>query len=96
MNNGNKRMCLLEKFFKSNGFVLVHDGQNNPGQFKLPPEEVKCYTRKYRLVLDGKPVNTWVVFRYDERAEFADFEIYSREPHLKGREKMLLNIEEAQ
>lgn len=82
------RMCLLERLLRANGFRLIHDGQRNPGQIQLPPEEVALFTRQYRLYLDGEPVNTWVKFTYDNRSQFADFEIHSREPGLKGREKM--------
>jgi hypothetical protein len=91
--------CLLEQILKETGFKLVHDGQANPGQFNLPAEEIITFTRKYRLQLDGLWQNTWVTFHYDERRKFLgvplwDFEIYSKEPDTKGREKMLLNISE--
>jgi len=86
------KMCLLERFFRNNGFRLVHDGQHNPGQFQLAPEDVKCFTRKYRLQMDKEWLNTWVVFRYDERSQVADFEIYSKEPNHRGREKMILQM----
>ena len=91
MTNG--KMCLLEKVIMKSGFVLVHDGQRNPGQFILPPEEIKCFTRKYRLKSDGEFLNTWIVFKYDQRSQMADFEIYSREPETAGREKMVLGEE---
>lgn len=87
------RMCLMEKLFIGLGFVLIHDGQRNPGQFNLPPEEVKFFTRKYRLSLDGEFVNTWAVFRYDERSNFADFEITSREPMTRGKQRIILTTE---
>lgn len=83
--------CLLERLLMKAGFELVHDGQNSPCQVQLPPEEVSCYTKKYRWKIDGKFVNTWVRFFYDKRGQFADFEIYSRDPDLKGREKMLMS-----
>ena len=89
----NGQVCLLEKTLKRLGFVLTHDGQRNPGQFKLPPEEVRCFTRKYRLKLDGEFVNTWAVFKYDERSEFADFEIMSRAPNNWGKQKVILATE---
>jgi len=89
-----QKMCLLERFFRDNGFKLIHDGQRNPVQFQLPPEEVRFFTRKYRLSIDGHFVNTWVVFKYDERSQFADFEMYSKEPELRGREKMIFGMEE--
>ena len=94
------QMCLLERLFIKVGFELIHDGQRSPEQVQLPPEEVACFTRKYRLKMaDGKFVNTWAKFSYDKRKALADFQVYSRDPDLKGREKMLLNlppIEEAQ
>lgn len=80
--------CLLERTFIRLGFVLIHDGQRNPGQFNLPPEEIRCFTRKYRLKIDNEFVNTWAVFMYDERSQFADFEIMSREPDLWGKQKI--------
>ena len=87
------RICLLEKTLIKAGFVLIHDGQRNPGQFKLPPEEVKCFVRKYRWKVDGVFVNTWAVFKYDERSQFADFEIMSREPNIWGKQKVILATE---
>jgi len=93
-DNMNGQMCLLEKTFRKLGFVLTHDGQRNPGQFKLPPEEVRCFIRKYRLKIDGQWVHTWVVFKYDERSQFADFEITSREPDAWGKQKILLETEQ--
>lgn len=89
-----QQVCLLERFFKRIGFILIHDGQRNPEQFSLPPEEVKCFIRKYRWQVDGKLINTWAIFKYDKRSQFADFELYSRDPELKGREKMLLTMED--
>jgi len=89
----NGQACLLEKTLKRLGFVLTHDGQRNPGQFKLPPEEIRCFVRKYRLKLDGEFVNTWAVFKYDDRSEFADFEITSREPKMWGRQKVIMATE---
>lgn len=92
-------ICLLEKILKKTGFKLTHDGQRNPGQFQFPAEEITCFTRKYRLQMDGEWQNTWATFHYDERRKFMgmplwDFEIYSKEPGTQGREKMLLNIAE--
>ena len=88
-----EQICLLENTLKRLGFVLTHDGQRNPGQFKLPPEEVRCFIRKYRLKLDNRFVNTWAVFKYDERSQFADFEIMSREPETWGKQKVILETE---
>jgi hypothetical protein len=30
------------------GFVLVHDGQHNPGRFPDKPEEIRHFIRRYR------------------------------------------------
>lgn len=88
--------CLLEKVLKEAGFKLIHDGQHNPGQFNLPTEEVTTFIRKYRLQIDGQWQNTWATFHYDKKRKFVgapvwDFEIYSKEPETRGREKMMLN-----
>lgn len=86
-------MCRLEKIIRRlGGFKLIHDGQNNPGQFKLNPGQVSCFHRKYRLELDGVFVNTWIVFKYDKRKRWAGTEIFSKEPELLGREKMAMDI----
>lgn len=90
MRGSVNKMCLLERLVRFYGGVLVHDGQRSPGQFQLPPEEVAFFTRKYRLTMDGEFINTWITFKYDNRSQFADFEIHSKEPELKGRGKMVL------
>lgn len=90
-------MCNLEKLLVKAGFRLIHDGQKNPGQFTLPPQEVKFFTRKYRWFLEGVLVNTWVVFKYDRRNSddwMVNFEFYSRDPGIKGREEMSLIVRE--
>ena len=75
-------MCFWERklFHKSREWELVHDGQQNPGQFQFPPEEVRFYTRTYRWILDGTPVNTWVKFIYDLREGEATVEATFHEP----------------
>lgn len=62
-------MCMWERrlFHRSGWWRLVHDGQENPGQFQFPPEEIRFYTRTYRLCLDGELLSTWVRFVYDLR-----------------------------
>ena len=90
----NSRTCLLERILIKTGFVLIHDGQRNPGQFKLPPNEIKCFTRKYRLKLDGEFVNTWITFKYDDRSPFADPEVYIHDPGSHSKQKMILATEE--
>lgn len=83
-------ICPLEEFFRDIiGFKLVHDGQRNPGQFKFPPEEVRCFTRRYRKGETG------ILFQYDLRREFktfpgfspvdVKFEFYSTELNRKGK-----------
>lgn len=84
------RVCLLERTLKRLGFVLMHDGEKAPvqrAQFRIKPA---CFVRKYRLKVDGGFVNTWAVFKYDERSEFADFEIMCREPDIWGKQKIIL------
>jgi hypothetical protein len=89
--------CNLERLLIKAGFRLIHDGQKNPGQFTLPPEEVKFFTRKYRWFLEGVFVNTWVKFMYDRRNSEeweVKFEFYSRDPDIQGREEMSLITKE--
>jgi len=69
------------------GFKLVHDGQRNPGQFALPPEEVRFYTRLYQGMLDGQPISTYVKFIYDERKGEVDMDISMRDPRRKDGAK---------
>lgn len=85
--------CMLEQLIqRTEMFKLVHDGQNNPGQFQF--EEVNFYTKKYQLIMDGELCSTIITFKYDKRSHFADFEIYNKEPAMKaGREKMTLNLD---
>ena len=85
-------MCLWERLCINMGLVLIKDGQHNPGQFELPPEDVRFYTMIYRGTMDGKFINTWVKFIYDEREGEVDVEITCRDPKLKGREKMVLTM----
>jgi len=86
-------VCPLEEFFRDIlGFKLVHDGQRNPGQFKFPPDEVRCFTRRY------KKDNTGVLFQYDLRREFKafpgvspveiKFEFYSKEGNRKPQKEV--------
>ena len=77
--------CFWEKLCISAGFQLVHDGQKNPGllQQKLGVQTATFYTRKYRGVLDGKPINTWVTFVYDER-EAVDIRVSYKDGKDKG------------
>ena len=87
-----ENICLLEKVIQQSGFKLIHDGTKNPIQVQLNPEDVTCFTRKYRLQIDGIWHNTWIVFKYDSRKNFmgiqtSDFEVYSREPGYRGREQ---------
>jgi hypothetical protein len=61
-------------------FVLVHDGQRNPGQFELPPEDVRFYTKIYRWEIDGKFINTWVKFKYDLRDNEVGMDLTFHDP----------------
>lgn len=96
-----KGMCLLERLFAEVGFKVIHDGQRNPGQFEFPADEIRFFTRKYRLFMDDEPLNTWAVFKYDRRSNLADFEVYSRDPDIvrksksSERQEMSLNTQDA-
>lgn len=88
--------CFWERLIRrSPEWVLVHDGQRNPGQFEFPPEEVRFYTRVYRWLIDGEPVNTWAKFVYDLREGEATVHLTYHEPGFKGeqtKETMVLDI----
>ena len=61
-------MCALEEHFWSHEkWQLVHDGQQNPGQFQFA--EVKRFTRKYRKG------DRYIVFFYDLTKPLADVKI---------------------
>lgn len=64
--------CLLERLV-SRTAILVYDGKlhREPVQIDNPT----FYTRVYHLVLDGKPVNTWIRFIYNQRDGWADMRI---------------------
>ena len=67
--------CLLERSFKSIGFVLIRDGSiPNPAKGALVGKP-SSYARKYQWYLDGNPVQTFVTFFYDLRTGWADFKI---------------------
>ena len=87
-----KVMCGLEILLRIIGFRLTHDGQRNPGQFQLPPDDVTYYTRTYRGWLDGKPINAEVKFIYDRRNAFIGVDLNM--PKHK-REKMVMTDEGA-
>ena len=88
-------MCWWErKFFQNKPeWMLVHDGQQNPCQFEFRPEEVRFYTRTYRLILKGGPVNTWVKWIYDLREEEATVEATFHEPG--GEDETMTFVKEA-
>ena len=83
-----------EKFIQMWGlgeFRLIHDGQRNPGQFEFPPDQVKFYTKTYQWFLDGKPVKTFVKFKYDLREGEATMIVTFHNPREKTeREEMVL------
>jgi hypothetical protein len=63
-------MCALEEYFWSNTrWQLVHNGHQNPGQFNLPSEEIRKFTRKYRK---GE---RYIVFLYDLTKPMADVKV---------------------
>lgn len=56
--------CMVEGAVAKCGlFTLEHDGSGGDSRF---------FTRVYRGILDGKPINTWIRFRYDYRTGWAD------------------------
>ena len=84
-------ICSWEKLCIVLGFVLLHDGQRNPGQFKFPPGEVRFYTKVYQGMMDGKPISSYVKFKYDLREGEVGMEITWRDPRRKiEREEMVL------
>lgn len=85
-------MSCWEELCITLGFRLLHDGQQNPGQFELPPDQVRFYTRLYQGMMDGKPISTFVKFIYDEREGEVDMEISIRDPrrNAKRREQMTM------
>lgn len=82
-------MCFWEEVCIVAGFRLIHDGKKNPGQFNLASKDVKFYTRKYQGYLDGKPVNTFVTFKYDER-EAVDISISYKDKKSKQTGELIL------
>lgn len=97
--SGNKTggMCFWEKVCIAAGFRLVHDGSNSPGELqqKLGVNDTKFYIKEYRWYLDGKPVNTWVKFKYDER-EAVDVSVsYKDKTNGRKGELVLEQVKEA-
>lgn len=63
-------MCALEEYFWGHEkWQLVHDGRQNPVQFKFPAEDIKKFTRKYRKG------DRYIVFFYDLTKPLADVRI---------------------
>ena len=80
----------IEDVFKFLGFELIHDGQKNPSQIDLPPEEVRFFTRKYQLRMNGDLVKTYVKFIYDRRkGECIDFRISGKDKDGISREQIM-------
>ena len=77
-------MCFDEKVFSQQWglgkFVLIHDGPRNPIQFELPRDQVKFYTRTYQWYIDGKPVHTFLMFKYDLRAGTVEMTWHIKDP----------------
>lgn len=80
---------IKERLYQELGFECIHDGRNNPGQFKLPPDQVSCYTMKYQLKIDGIFRDRWVIFHYDKRNGLVTEEIIFGS---EGRQKMVMEI----
>lgn len=68
-------MCNLEEYFWENPeWELIHDGQRNPGQFEFPPDDIRCFTRRYKCIgKSGLWGIVWgITFQYDLRSGGAD------------------------
>ena len=85
--NGPSWVSIWEELCINLGFRLLHDGQRNPGQFSLPPEEVRFYTKYYQAVMDGEPIHFFVKFVYDEREGEVNAYISMRDPRRKDGAK---------
>ncbi len=59
-------------------FVLTKDGSTQPTDVSWL-DTPSFYTKVYRMKLDGEYVNTWVRFIYNERDNWADFEMTYRD-----------------
>ena len=72
----------FEESLLNSGFLQLltdgaHDGQQQGSlPVRTPLSEPSFYTKKYRRLLDGVPVNTVVKFVYNLREGWADFDIY--------------------
>lgn len=64
----------IERFVINTGwFKTIHDGSQPTGNVPGDTESPQFYTRRYRMELDGEPVNTFVKFVYNYRDNWADF-----------------------
>jgi len=91
MQNKSSRVCFTEKMFRRLGFRLMHDGSRNPQEFKLDPNDVRFFTRKLRLFLDGEPTKTIATFKYDYRSGvMIDCTISSKDSGFEGKENIIL------
>jgi len=87
-------ICGWEQLCIDLGFTLLHNGQDNPGQFKLPPEEVRFYTMLYQGSLDGQPISTFVQFVYDMREGEVDMNITWRDPRTNKKKKQSSKLDD--
>lgn len=93
-------MCIpeWEHYFNSPDWDLVHNGQQNPDRFNFPPDEVRCFTRKYRSTKSKgwQGLVRSVTFQYDLRnghghADITKIEFVSEDNnHNKTRETFQL------
>lgn len=86
-------MCFWERVCIEAGFRLIHDGSNSPGdlQKKLGVNGTNFYLKKYRWYIDGKPVNTFVTFKYDER-EAVDIQISYKDKKTGDKGELLKEV----
>ena len=85
------------EMLNNGNWELVHDGQKNPLQFEFPPEDVKCFTRKYRYI---KP-SGWhgvirsITWQYDLREGWRDIAkielVFEDSRHRKSKEVLDLS-----
>jgi len=96
---GGWRIWVAQRFEDSllnSGFLtVIKDGSDNKEQssVRTPLDKPSFYTKTYRVVLDGEPVNMVLKFVYNLRDGYADFDFhYKRFPD--GRTVSKVNVEQ--